>query len=161
LRAGALFIRMLCVVPSLTLSLALTSPLAPADPTAVPAMTLVTLRPSRRRPPPPPPPAPIPGETELVLRAQQIDVAEDGRQIAATGDVRVVYGPDTLTADRATADLENAEVVAEGSVTLARGTDVIHGERVHYNWETRLGRLEDARTTQRGVLVHAKELTTT
>src|SRR5205085_2904755 len=79
----------------------------------------------------------------------------------ASGDVRMVYGPDTLAADRATADLQTSEIVAEGHVTLARGTDVVQGAHVRYNYDTRQGVAEDATTVQRGVIVHAKTLTTT
>jgi lipopolysaccharide export system protein LptA len=157
---------MLFAVPILSLSLSLTPPssgaLAPvpaATAEPAPAMAVAARRAVPRRLPPPP--APIPGETELVLRAQQIDYADEGRQIVASGDVHMVYGPDTLAADRATADLQTSEIVAEGHVTLSRGTDVVQGAHVRYNYDTRQGVAEDATTVQRGVIVHAKTLTTT
>jgi lipopolysaccharide export system protein LptA len=161
---------MLFISPILSLSLALAPlrdgvPLPPAatavDPAAAPAESSVVV--ARRAAPRrlPPPPAPVPGETELVLRAQQIDYADSGRQIVARGDVRMVYGPDTLAADRATADLQTSEILAEGNVILTRGMDVVRGGRVRYNWETREGVAEEASTVQRGVIVRAKTLTTT
>lgn len=97
-------------------------------------------------------------EAPLTIEAAQIEFLEAEQRIEATGHVRVTYGADRLTADRISADLETEEVTAEGNVTFTRENQIVHGDRVVYNWERRQGRAEAARTQFRGVLITAGEL---
>jgi lipopolysaccharide export system protein LptA len=98
---------------------------------------------------------------EIIIDAEHLEHDSDEERVEARGNVRVYFGQDTLAADRATADLKTGDLLAEGSVTLTRGTEVIQGERVLYNWETRAGKAVDARTTVRNVMVRARELNAT
>ena len=82
-------------------------------------------------------------------------LAEDGefefdpetKIVTATRGVQVNYGDSELTATRATLNQETGDIVAEGMVSLLREKHLWRGERLEYNFKTKVVKAGQFRTS--------------
>ncbi|MBM3311254.1 MAG: LPS-assembly protein LptD, partial [Candidatus Aminicenantes bacterium] len=79
---------------------------------------------------------------ELVIKAglQQ----QEGDRYVVSGTVEIRYRNLILFADRAEVNTKTKDVVAEGSVTLQLPNEVVSAERLSFNLDTALGKIEKA-----------------
>jgi lipopolysaccharide assembly outer membrane protein LptD (OstA) len=80
-------------------------------------------------------------------------LSPDRKIAVAEGNVEIAYGDALLTADRATFFTDTHDAYAEGKVRIEDGTDLYHGEMIHYNFDSGKGRfLRSHVASRRGVL---------
>ena len=120
----------------------------PGAPTASPT------QPSPAQPSPvngsPPTGSPTTGTTPSIgsvieLTADRQEYDEQRKIFTAEGKVLMRFQGALLDADRVQVNLDNRLTVAEGNVALTRGTQVLRGQRLEYNFVQGVGTLLNAR----------------
>ncbi len=84
-------------------------------------------------------PSPSPKPAAIVCRGDRLRYRDGGKVITAEGNVRIGYKDVLLTADQATVYVERKEAYASGNVTLTRGDNVIHSDKIRYDFLTEEG----------------------
>jgi hypothetical protein len=79
------------------------------------------------------------------LTADRQDYDEQRKIFTAEGKVLMRYEGGLLDADRLQVNLDNRVAVAEGNVALTRGTQVLRGQRLEYNFTQGVGKILNAR----------------
>ncbi|MFH0771028.1 MAG: OstA-like protein [Candidatus Omnitrophota bacterium] len=75
----------------------------------------------------------------VVINGDTVEYSETGKTASATGNVSLTYQNLTLTCDKAVFHLDTKEIYSEGNVILTQGESYFKGERVVYNFETKVG----------------------
>ncbi|WP_375174182.1 lipopolysaccharide transport periplasmic protein LptA [Pseudooceanicola sp.] len=81
----------------------------------------------------------IQGTMRLAAPRVLVVYDEDGERISkmqATGGVTLVSGDDAAEAERADYDIDQGQIVMEGSVLVAQGTSTLSGQRMVVNLDT-------------------------
>ncbi len=73
------------------------------------------------------------------VRADSLELDGSQRLLVAAGQVLVSKDEEHMRADHAVVNLDTLDVVADGHVTMERGSDVWQGEKLRYNFQTRQG----------------------
>lgn len=80
-----------------------------------------------------------PGAVQLF--SDQLRAAPERNLAIAEGHVRVLFDDGMLTCDRVNVFTDTKDVYAQGHVRLERGQDIVRGEMIHYNVNTKKGRV--------------------
>lgn len=74
--------------------------------------------------------------------AQSLDYDKRNGRIIASGQVVIISGQDRLEADRVLVDVRTSDAYALGNVVLEREGQIIEGNKMHYNFRTRVSSLD-------------------
>jgi LPS-assembly protein len=78
----------------------------------------------------------------IELSADSTSRDYETRSVILEGNVFIAIGSESLTADRAVISLKNQEIEATGNVVLEGPLTHIEGQRILYNYKTKVGRIE-------------------
>lgn len=73
------------------------------------------------------------------VSGDQVQYFEAEKKVVGEGRVVVTYKDIKMTCKKATAFLDSKEAIAEGDVVVARGDDILRGEKIIYNFQTETG----------------------
>jgi LPS-assembly protein len=118
---------------SITLSLALMLPLTPGSAVAVSAETPALSSPAEKGSSGPVSPGSVTIEAESISYDQETDTYHASRHVVIT------YDSGVLTADDVFLNKTNNEALATGNVTLKSNNDILEGDRVDFDIETKTG----------------------
>ncbi len=89
--------------------------------------------------------AQVPPSETIIVNGDEVEYFPDERKVVGTGNISIDYKGSRITADTVTVYLETKDAEAVGNVVLERGADTFYGERLRYNFETKVGTLTDAK----------------
>lgn len=75
----------------------------------------------------------------VVINGDEVEYSEEGKTAVANGNVVISYQDMKLTCKKAIFHVDTKEVLAEGDVKLTQGKNLLNGERIVYNVETKSG----------------------
>jgi len=75
----------------------------------------------------------------VTIKSDALSYDQESDTYRATGNVQIVWDEVTLTADSVSLSEAGNEAVAEGKVSLVKGGDVLHSDRIRINLLTELG----------------------
>ncbi len=78
-------------------------------------------------------------EGPITMEADRLTYDQKGDSISLEGDVRILYKGSTVQADKVIFFDKTKDVVAEGSVVLTEGEDILRCDRLELNIETKKG----------------------
>ena len=80
----------------------------------------------------------------IEVNAEQLDYDKEKGRIIASGGVKIVYGEDSLIADKVMVNTESGDALALGNVVIKRmGMRDVTGSKVTYNFKTRTSSIDD------------------
>jgi LPS-assembly protein len=85
-------------------------------------------------------------EVKALAKDGEFEFDPETKIVTATKGVQVNYGGAELTATRVTLNQETGDIQAEGLVTLLRDNQFWRGERLEYNFKTKVIKAEDFKT---------------
>jgi LPS-assembly protein len=77
----------------------------------------------------------------LELSATDISRDYETRTVILEGDVRIAIDGERLTCQKASINLRKQEIIAEGRVTIESASTYIEGDKIVYNYRTKLGEI--------------------
>ena len=80
----------------------------------------------------------------IVVNGDVVEYFPEEKKVTGKGHISIDYKGSVVTADAITVYLDTKDAVAEGEVVLTRGADEFRGQKLHYNFETKVGVLTDA-----------------
>lgn len=75
----------------------------------------------------------------LELNAKNTEYEEG--LVHLSGDVKVKFGNDVISCDKATFNMKKQEIIAVGNVRLESDNNYLEGEKITYNYKTKLGEI--------------------
>ena len=84
-------------------------------------------------------------EEPIVLNADKIEYATDGKELIATGNAEVIYKGSRLTSQKLTLNTKTKEGKAEGNARLDDKSAIIEGDKIIYNFDTNVGTIINAK----------------
>lgn len=78
-------------------------------------------------------------EEPVVINGDTVEYSEEGKTAVANGNVVITYQDMKLTCKKAIFHVDTKEVLAEGDVKMTQGGNLLNGERMVYNVETKSG----------------------
>ncbi len=75
----------------------------------------------------------------VVVRADQVEYLDALRKVVATGNVEATYRDSKLTCDEATIYMDTKDAYLRGAVRLVQLGNLLKGDEIVYNFETRKG----------------------
>lgn len=93
----------------------------------------------------------------LELSADSISRDYETRTVILEGHVRIGMGADRLRCDKAVINMKKQEIVAEGNISLESAETYIEGEKIVYNYKTKLGEIHQG-FVQAGQVVFLGEI---
>lgn len=75
----------------------------------------------------------------VVINGDTVEYSEEGKTAVANGNVVISYQDMKLTCKKAIFHVDTKEVLAEGDVKLTQGGNLLNGEHIVYNVETKSG----------------------
>ncbi len=81
-------------------------------------------------------------DVPIEVDADVLDYDRENERITASGNVHIVSGSDHLRADRVLVHVATGDAYALGNVELIRAGQPIRGDRLHYNFKTRISSLD-------------------
>src|SRR3989338_7835589 len=79
----------------------------------------------------------------VVINGDTVEYSEEGKTAIANGNVVITYQDIKLTCKKAVFHADTKEVSAEGDVKLTQGKNLLNGEHIIYNVETKGGGREE------------------
>jgi len=79
------------------------------------------------------------GALPVQVNGDQVQYFDAEKKMVAEGNVVVTYKDIRMTCKKATAFLDSKEAIAEGDVVITRGTDILRGEKIVYNFASETG----------------------
>ncbi len=83
-------------------------------------------------------------QVPVVVNGDKLEFFTELEKIIAEGNVIIEYGNTTLSCDRITVFTKTKDAFAEGNVRLVEEGGTIEGDSAFYNFDTRLGKINDA-----------------
>jgi len=80
----------------------------------------------------------------ITVNGDTVEYLGDSKEISATGNVSVVYKGTKLSCKKLVVNTQTKEGQAEGGVRIEDAKGIIEGERVSYNFQTKVGYINDA-----------------
>jgi LPS-assembly protein len=77
----------------------------------------------------------------LDLSANDISRDYNTKLVTLEGNVRIGLGDERIRCDKATINMKNQEIIAQGNVVLESVKTYIEGDKIVYNYKTRLGEI--------------------
>jgi len=78
----------------------------------------------------------------LDLSADTISRDYEARTLVLEGNVKIGFGADRLSCQKAIINMRTQEVIATGQVILESADTYIEGEKIRYNYKTKIGEIE-------------------
>jgi hypothetical protein len=97
------------------------------------------------------------GEVDIVVSPGGQLLKQNGIYVGS-GGITITQGAARMTAEKATADPDTGQIVAEGNVVFTEPGRTVRGERIVYNTDTHQVRAEAAETVVNGVIVRARDI---
>jgi len=80
----------------------------------------------------------------VVVNGDKVEFFTELEKVIAEGNVIIEYGNTTLSCDRITVFTKTKDAFAEGNVRLMEEKGTIEGDNAFYNFDTRLGKMNEA-----------------
>lgn len=93
----------------------------------------------------------------LELSANDISRDYETRTVVLEGNVRIAIDGERLTCNKASINMQKQEIIAEGSVTIESADTYVEGEKIIYNYKTKLGEIHKG-YVQAGQVVFVGEM---
>jgi lipopolysaccharide export system protein LptA len=81
--------------------------------------------------------------SSIIVNGDTVEYSTDNKEVAASGQVEVVYQGSRLTCEKLTVNTQTKEAVAQGNVRLDDARGIIQGQKMTYNFETKKGTIID------------------
>lgn len=99
-----------------------------------------------------------PEEDLIRLTAESYEFSLDMRSFIATGNVKLIRGPDVITADKISGDLLSGDILAEGSVHYEGSIETLDGDIFRYNFLTKNGIAQNAMAKYGPIIFTGKQI---
>jgi hypothetical protein len=83
-------------------------------------------------------------EEPIIINGDTVEYLTEGREVTASGDVSVIYKGTKLSCRKLTINTQTKDAEAEGNVRLEDGEGVVEGEKMKYNFQTKVGSIMGA-----------------
>jgi LPS-assembly protein len=88
--------------------------------------------------------AQVPVEQPVIVNGDTVEYLTEGKEIQATGKVMVDYQGTRLSCDKLTVNMDTKDAVAEGHVRIVDSKGSMQGEKIIYNFNTKIGIVQNA-----------------
>ena len=102
--------------------------------------------------------ATVPIDQPVTVNGDTVEYLTENKEVQATGKVVVVYQGTTLRCDKLTVNTQTKDAVAEGNVRIEDSKGAMEGEKIIYNFNTKIGTIKNAAFTSPPYFGRAQDL---
>ncbi|MDD2679242.1 MAG: LPS assembly protein LptD [Candidatus Omnitrophica bacterium] len=80
----------------------------------------------------------------LIINGDSVEYSADAQEVTASGNVEIISGDTRLTCQKLTVNTQTKEGIASGHARLEDKKGIVEGEKLIYNFQTKVGTIVDA-----------------
>jgi lipopolysaccharide assembly outer membrane protein LptD (OstA) len=94
----------------------------------------------------------------VIVDADDVEYLENGAKITAKGNVKIDYDQVVLTSESAEVDTRSKNIIASDNVELSYKGITIHGQRLHYDFDSKQGYIENVQPEDSKIYITYKDV---
>jgi LPS-assembly protein len=99
----------------------------------------------------------VPVDQPVIVNGDTVEYLTESKEVQASGKVLIDYQGTKLSCDKLVVNTSTKDAVAEGNVRIVDPKGTMEGEKIVYNFDTKIGIVQDASFTSLPFFGHAKK----